>query len=115
MSEERNEMLEQETVVTEAETTPVEEVREEACRKKRPQEETAQAQERQETMEDYARELEASFKRVKEGDVLTGVVAGVTEDQVLVDLKYYAGGSNQQGKYQWRSGLPASAGNSSRR
>ena len=51
-----------------------------------------QPEARVETMEDYAKELEASFKRVKEGDVLTGTVAGVTEDQVLVDLKYYAGG-----------------------
>ncbi len=51
-----------------------------------------QPEARVETMEDYAKELEASFKRVKEGDILTGTVAGVTEDQVLVDLKYYAGG-----------------------
>ena len=54
--------------------------------------ETAEAPEHVETMEDYKEELEASFKRVKEGDILTGTVAGVTEDQVLVDLKYYAGG-----------------------
>lgn len=45
-----------------------------------------------ETMDDYAKELEASFKRVREGDTVTGIVAGVTDDQVLVDLKYYAGG-----------------------
>lgn len=52
----------------------------------------AKTEERMETMEDYAKELEASFKRVKEGDTVTGTVAGVTDDQVLVDLKYYAGG-----------------------
>lgn len=45
-----------------------------------------------ETMDDYARELEESFKRVREGDILTGTVVNVSEDQVLVDLKYYASG-----------------------
>lgn len=47
---------------------------------------------RAETMEDYAAELEASFHRVKEGDVLTGTVMSVSEDEVLADLKYYAEG-----------------------
>ncbi len=50
------------------------------------------AEEPVETMADYEAELEASFKRVKEGDILTGTVVSVTEDQVLLDLKYYAGG-----------------------
>lgn len=45
-----------------------------------------------ETMDDYAEELEQSFKRVREGDVLTGTVVNVAEDQVLVDLKCYASG-----------------------
>ncbi len=45
-----------------------------------------------ETMADYAAELEASFKRVREGDVLTGTVIGVDEDKVTLDLKYYAEG-----------------------
>ncbi len=45
-----------------------------------------------ETMADYAAELEASFKRVREGDVLTGIVIGVDEDKVTLDLKYYAEG-----------------------
>lgn len=45
-----------------------------------------------ETMADYAVELEASYKRVREGDILTGTVIGVTEDKVIVDLKYYAEG-----------------------
>lgn len=47
---------------------------------------------REETMEDYTKELEASFKRVRVGDILTGTVIGVTDDQVIVDLKYYAEG-----------------------
>ena len=51
-----------------------------------------QMEERMETMEDYAEELEASFKRIREGDEITGTVIRVTEDEVLLDLKYYAGG-----------------------
>ena len=31
------------------------------------------------TMDDYATELEASFRKVQEGDVLTGTVIGVSE------------------------------------
>ncbi|RFZ76324.1 S1 RNA-binding domain-containing protein [Lacrimispora amygdalina] len=45
-----------------------------------------------ETMDDYAAELEASFKRVREGDTVTGTVIRVSEDQVFLDLKYYAEG-----------------------
>ncbi len=45
-----------------------------------------------ETMDDYAKELEASFKRVNEGDELTGTVISVNEDMVILDLKYYAEG-----------------------
>lgn len=52
----------------------------------------AAAAEPVETMEDYAAELEASYKRVKVGDILTGTVIGVTDTQVLLDLKYYAEG-----------------------
>lgn len=45
-----------------------------------------------ETMEDYAAELEASLRRVREGDILTGTVIGVDDDRIVVDLKYYAEG-----------------------
>lgn len=45
-----------------------------------------------ESMDDYAAELEASLKRVNVGDVLTGTIIGVTEDTVMVDLKYYSQG-----------------------
>lgn len=45
-----------------------------------------------ETMEDYAAELEASFKKVREGDILTGTVISVEDDRVILDLKYYAEG-----------------------
>lgn len=45
-----------------------------------------------ETMADYAEELEASFKKIRVGDIITGTVISVSEDMVMVDLKYYAGG-----------------------
>ncbi len=44
------------------------------------------------TMDDYAAELEASFRKVQEGDVLTGTVIGVSETEVTLDLKYYTEG-----------------------
>ena len=45
-----------------------------------------------ETMKDYEKELEASFKKIEEGDILTGTVISVDENQVVLDLKYYAEG-----------------------
>lgn len=45
-----------------------------------------------ESMEDYAEELEASLKKVREGDILTGTVISVEDDRAVVDLKYYAEG-----------------------
>lgn len=45
-----------------------------------------------ESMADYAAELEASFKRVREGDILTGTVIGVSETEITLDLKYYTEG-----------------------
>ncbi|MBQ4564131.1 MAG: S1 RNA-binding domain-containing protein [Lachnospiraceae bacterium] len=54
--------------------------------------ETPEVPEVIESMDDYATELEASLKRVNVGDVLTGTILGVTEDTVMVDLKYYSQG-----------------------
>lgn len=45
-----------------------------------------------ETMKDYEAELEASFKRIDEGDILTGTVISVDEKEVTLDLRYYAEG-----------------------
>ena len=44
------------------------------------------------TMDDYAAELDASFHKVQEGDVLTGTVIGVSETEVTLDLKSYTDG-----------------------
>ena len=38
-----------------------------------------------ETMEDYSKELEASFRTIKEGDVLSGSVIDVNEEGVTLD------------------------------
>ena len=45
-----------------------------------------------ETMEDYREELEASFKQIHEGDIMTGTVIGVSETAITLDLKYYTDG-----------------------
>ena len=44
------------------------------------------------TMDDLREELEATLKKIKVGDVVTGTVIDVKEDAVLVDLKSYADG-----------------------
>ncbi len=46
----------------------------------------------EETMASYGKELEASFRKIEEGDILEGTVIGVTESEVILDLKYYAEG-----------------------
>ena len=48
--------------------------------------------EKKETMADYESELEKSFRKVKEGDLMEGIVIGVSEDEVILDLKYYTQG-----------------------
>ncbi len=48
--------------------------------------------EQAETMADYAKELEASFRTIKEGDIVTGTVISVNEEEVILDLQYYAQG-----------------------
>lgn len=46
----------------------------------------------EESMEDYKEELEASFRKINVGDILTGKVIEAGENGVLVDLNYYAPG-----------------------
>ena len=48
--------------------------------------------EAKETMQDFEAELEASFRKINEGDILTGTVISVDEDAITLDLKYYAPG-----------------------
>lgn len=46
----------------------------------------------EETMQDYERELEASFRKIQEGDVISGTVIDVNEEEITLDLKYYTQG-----------------------
>mgnify|MGYP000146297139 CR=1 FL=1 len=54
-----------------------------------------------ETMKDYEAELEASFKKIEEGDILTGTVVSVDDKEIIVEFKilcrrYYPGRRLQQ-------------------
>lgn len=46
----------------------------------------------EESMADFEQELNASFRKIKEGDLVTGTVIGVSESEITVDLKYYTAG-----------------------
>ena len=45
-----------------------------------------------ESMDDYLDELEQSFKRLRNGDMVKGPVIGIGETEVIVDLGSYAEG-----------------------
>ena len=45
-----------------------------------------------ESMADFEKELEASFRKLAEGDVLEGTVTNVDEDAVYLDINYHAQG-----------------------
>lgn len=45
-----------------------------------------------ETMADYERELTASFRKVSVGDIISGMVIDVSEEGVVLDLRYYTQG-----------------------
>jgi len=44
------------------------------------------------SMDDFKDELNQSFKKIKEGDLLTGTVIGISDTEVTVDLNYYTEG-----------------------
>ncbi len=45
-----------------------------------------------ETMKDFERELEASFRKIHVGDIIKGTVIAVNEEEVILDLRYYTQG-----------------------
>ena len=45
-----------------------------------------------ETMEDYKEALEASYRRIRTGDIVTGTVIDVNDQDVTIDFNYYAPG-----------------------
>ena len=46
----------------------------------------------EETMEDYKEQLERSFRTLTEGDVVTGTIISITEEEIFIDLQYYTQG-----------------------
>lgn len=44
------------------------------------------------TMEDFSKELEASFRQINPGDILEGTVIGISETEITLDLGYYTDG-----------------------
>lgn len=45
-----------------------------------------------ETMEDYKEALEESYRRIRPGDIVTGTVIDVNDQDVTIDFNYYAPG-----------------------
>ena len=46
----------------------------------------------EESMKDFEREINASLRKVEEGDILSGTIIGVSDDEVTLDLSLYAPG-----------------------
>lgn len=46
----------------------------------------------QESMDDYKDAIDRSFRKVEEGDILTGTVIGMSDEDVMLDLQHYAPG-----------------------
>ncbi|MCR4922541.1 MAG: S1 RNA-binding domain-containing protein, partial [Lachnospiraceae bacterium] len=46
----------------------------------------------EQTMDDFKDEIDRSFRKVKEGDILEGTVIDVSDTEVTLDLKYYTQG-----------------------
>ena len=45
-----------------------------------------------ETMKDFEKELEASFRKINVGDIIKGTVIAVSEEEITLDLNYYTQG-----------------------
>ena len=45
-----------------------------------------------ETMKDFEKELERSFRTINEGDIISGTVIAVSEEEVTLDLNFYTQG-----------------------
>lgn len=79
--------------MTQIKTTASEQTSEETLQKETTPETTPEVTpEFTETMADYERELEASFRKISEGDILSGMVIDVSEEGVILDLRYYTQG-----------------------
>lgn len=66
---------------------------------------TAPVQEEKTSMADYEQELEASFKKIEEGDLITGTVIAVDEEEITLDLRYYTEGIIKVSDYSREPGF----------
>ncbi|NCB92703.1 MAG: S1 RNA-binding domain-containing protein [Clostridia bacterium] len=57
------------------------------------------------SMADYEQELEASFKKLEDGDIITGTVIAVDEEEVTLDLRYYTEGIIKVSDYSREPGF----------
>ena len=57
------------------------------------------------SMADYEKELEASFKKIEEGDMITGTVIAVDEEEITLDLRYYTEGIIKVSDYSREPGF----------
>ncbi len=57
------------------------------------------------TMKDFEQELEASFKKLEEGDIITGTVIAVDEEEITLDLRYYTEGIIKVSDYSREPGF----------
>lgn len=62
---------------------------------------------KEETMADYEAEINASFRKFKEGDMVTGTVVSVEEEEVIVDLQTFSQGVIPSGEYSNDPGFHA--------
>ena len=53
----------------------------------------------EETMKDFEEEINASFRRFRDGDRITGTVVSVEEEEILVDLNSFSQGVIPAGEY----------------
>ncbi len=45
-----------------------------------------------ESMDDYLEEIDKSFRKIAEGDMITGTILDINEDEITLDLRYYTQG-----------------------
>lgn len=57
------------------------------------------SEEMEETMKDFEEEINASFRRFREGDRISGTVVSVEEEEILVDLNSFSQGVIPAGEY----------------
>jgi len=57
------------------------------------------------SMADFEQEITDSFQSIEEGDIITGTVISVTEEEVTLDLKYYAEGIIKVEEYSREPGF----------